>query len=90
MDSPHYCGICGRADSSVGNPHDQMTRCTEFVTIFSSALGKPYDQMTRCTEFVLFLALHQVGFFRISRFIPDGICSNKAQSTRKITLFQVV
>ena len=27
---------------------------------------------------LLFLAQHQVGFFRISRFIPDGICSNKA------------
>ena len=24
---------------SVGNPRDQMTRCTEFVTIFSSASG---------------------------------------------------
>ena len=35
-----------------------MTRCTEFVTIFSSTSGR---------------------IFRISRFIPDGICSNKAQ-----------
>ena len=24
-------------DNSVGNPCDQMTKCTEFVTIFSSA-----------------------------------------------------
>ena len=55
--------------SSVGNPRDQMTRCTEFVTIFRSAPGK---------------------IFRISRFMPDGICSNKAQSTRKINLFLVV
>ena len=27
----------------------------------------------------LFLAPHQEGFFRISRFIPDGICSHIAQ-----------
>ena len=25
--------------NSVGNPRDQMTKCTEFVTIFSSASG---------------------------------------------------
>ena len=24
----------------MGNPCDQMTRCTEFITIFSSALGR--------------------------------------------------
>ena len=36
---------------------------------------------------LLFLAPHQVRFFRISRFIPDWIYSNKAQSTRKIKLF---
>ena len=39
---------------------------------------------------LLFLALHQVGSFRISRFIPDGICSNKTQSMRKIKLFLVL
>ena len=55
---------------SVGNPHDRMTRCAEFVAIFSSASGS--------------------FFFRISRFILDGICSNKAQSTRKIKLFQMI
>ena len=26
---------------------------------------------------LLFLAPHQVGFFRMSQFIPDGICSKK-------------
>ena len=31
-----------------------------------------------------------VGIFRISLFIPNGICSNKAQSTRKIRFFLVV
>ena len=35
---------------------------------------------------LLFLALHKVGFFRISLFISNGICSNKAQSTQKIKL----
>ena len=39
---------------------------------------------------LLFLAPHHVGCFRISRFIPDGIYSNKAQSTRKIKLSLVV
>ena len=39
---------------------------------------------------LLFLALHKVRFLRISRFIPDEICSNKAQSTLKIKLFLVV
>ena len=34
--------------------------------------------------------MKQIGFFRISQFITDGICSNKAQSTRKIKLFLVV
>ena len=29
---------------------------------------------------LLFLAPHQVGYFRISRFISDGIWSNKALS----------
>ena len=37
------------------------------------------DQMTRCTEFVTILAPLQVGCFRISRFIPDELFSNKAQ-----------
>ena len=32
---------------------------------------------------LLDLAPHKVRFFRISLFIPNGICSNKAQSTRK-------
>ena len=32
---------------------------------------------------LLFLAPHQVGFFRISRFIPDGFCSNKVQIPAK-------
>ena len=32
----------------------------------------------------------KIGVFSISRFIPDGIRSNKAQSTRKIKLFLVV
>ena len=35
---------------------------------------------------LLFLALHKVGFFRISLFIPNGICLNKAQRTWKIKL----
>ena len=55
-----------------------------------TSVENPHDQMIRCTEFVTILALHQVGFFRISRFIPDGICSTKAQSKRKIKLFLVV
>ena len=50
-------------------------------------MGNPCEQMTKCTEFV---APHGVGFFRISRLIPDGICSNKAQSMWKIKSFLVV
>ena len=53
-------------------------------------MGNPRDQMTRCTEFVTILAQHHVGIFKISRFKPNGICSNKAQSMRKIKLFLVV
>ena len=39
---------------------------------------------------LLYLAPHQVGLFRISRFVPDETCSNKAQSTRKFELFLMV
>ena len=31
---------------SVGNPHDQMTRCMEFVTIFSSASGRIFFRIS--------------------------------------------
>ena len=41
-------------------------------------------------EILLFLAPLQTGFFRISLFIPNGICSNKAQSIQKIKLLLVV
>ena len=50
-------------------------------------MGNPREQKTKCTEFV---ALHGVGFFRISQLKPDGICSNKAQSMWKIKSFLVV
>ena len=46
-------------------------------------MGNLRDQMTKRRSLLLFLLPHQVGFFRISRFMPDGICSNKAQSTWK-------
>ena len=52
--------------------------------------GNPRDQRLGAQCLLLFLAPHQVGFFRISRFITDGLCSNKAQSTRKIMLFLMV
>ena len=42
------------------------------------------------TRYMEFLAMHQVGFFKISRFIPDAICLNKVQSMLKIKLFLVV
>ena len=53
-------------------------------------MGNPLDQMTRYMEFVKILAPHKVGYFRISVFIPNGICLNKLQSTLKIKLFPVV
>ena len=43
--------------------------------------------MTNDRSLLLFLVPHKVGFFRISLTIPNEICSNKAQSTRKIKLF---
>ena len=47
--------------------------------------------MTRYTVvFFVFLVPHKVVLFRISLFIPNGICSNKVQSTWKIKLFLVV
>ena len=46
-------------------------------------MGNPHDQMTTCTWSLLFLAPHKLRFFRISLFILNGICSNKAQRTRK-------
>ena len=44
----------------------------------------------RAQSLLLFLAPHQVEFFRILRFIPGGICSNKEQSTQKIKLFLIL
>ena len=62
---------------------DQLLLSAAFVVgLYCFIVGNPRDQMTKCTEFLLFLALHQVGVFRISRFLPDGICSNK-ESTQK-------
>ena len=40
-------------------------------------------------EFVTIFSSASGRIFRISRFIPDVICSNKAQSTREIELFLV-
>ena len=45
--------------------------------------------VTKWRSLLLFLAPHKVGFFRISLFIPNGICPNKAQTTRKIKFFLV-
>ena len=33
------------------------------------------DQEVEGSTMLLFLASHKVGFFRISLFIPNGICS---------------
>ena len=52
-----------------------------------SVWGITSDQMTKCMEFVTIFSSAQVGFFRISRLIPDGICSNKAQTTWKSSSF---
>ena len=45
--------------------------------------------MTKRLSLLLFLGPHKVGFFRVSLFIPNGICSNKAHGTRKIKFFLV-
>ena len=54
------------------------------------SVGNPRDQWPGTRSLLLFLALHKVGFFRISLFISNGICSNKAQSMLKIKLFLMV
>ena len=41
----NFCPAC----NSVGNPCDQMTRCTEFVAIFSSASGRIFQNITSYT-----------------------------------------
>ena len=50
--------------------------------------GNPRDQITKFVS--VFSPASDMIFFRISRFKPDGICSNKAQSPWKIKLFLVV
>ena len=48
------------------------------------SVGNPRDQMTRGTECVTILSFESGRIFlRISRFISGGICSDKAQSSRK-------
>ena len=42
----------------MGNPHDQMTKCTEFVTIFSSTSGR---------IFLEFPDLYLIEFVQIKR-----------------------
>ena len=50
-------------------------------------MGNPRDQMTQ--SLLLCLTPLQVGFFRISLFILNGIYSNKAH-TWKMKLFMMV
>ena len=73
-----------------------LSHCADVFFFFflniptSTVRGIHVSKWQSARSSLLFLAPHQVGFFRISRFIPDGICSNKTQSTRKIKLFLVV
>ena len=39
---------------SVGNSHDQMTKCTKFVTFFSSASGRIFQNISIYTRWNLF------------------------------------
>ena len=54
------------------------------------SVGNQKTKRRSAWSVLLFLAPHQVGFFRISQFISDRICLNKAHSTQKIKLFLVV
>ena len=54
-----------------------------------SSVGNQRDRMTKYM-FITIFSSASGSIFRISLFIPNGICSNKAQSTRKIKLFLVV
>ena len=54
-------------------------------------MGNPLDQNDKVHGVCFFfLAPYKVGLFRISLFMPNGICSNKVQSTWKIKLFLAV
>ena len=58
-------------------------------------MGNPRDQMTRYMEFVIIFSSESgTIFFRISLFIPNGICSNKVQSStytnRKSLIFRIL
>ena len=59
--------------------------CTPYFTIAQLGIN-----VTKWLGLLLFLAPIQEGFFKISRFIPDGIFLNTAQSSQKIKLLLVV
>ena len=78
-------------------PHDSSSRRSylfnvqAYVTLNISVWGIHVTKWLGTGSLVLFLAPHKVRFFRISLFIPNGFCSNKAQSTctRKIKLIEL-
>ena len=78
----NYVSICVHCGYKVLN---KISKRKEFYSV-----GSPGDQMTRYTKFVTIISSAQGRLFRISLFIPNGICSNNVQSTQKIKLFLVV
>ena len=55
-------------------------------------LLNPLEKRVRCiysTRYTEFVTIFTEGFFLISLFLPNGICSNKAQNMQKIKLFLV-
>ena len=67
---------------------DYLTACSDCE--YSTQWGIHVTKWLGAQSLLLVLTPLQVRFFRISRFIPDGIFSNEAQSTRKLKLFLVV
>ena len=59
---------------------------TPFIC-FSRCKRPIASERKRHEEILLFLAPLQVGFFRISLFIPNGICSNKRRVRGKSSSF---
>ena len=80
MPSGHFCR----------NSLDRCTVSRKGVWFVSTMWGIHVTKWLGTLSLLLFLAPHNVGFFRISLFIPNGICSNIAQSTQKIKFFLVV
>ena len=80
MPSGHFCR----------NSLDRCTVSRKGVWFVSTVWGIHVTKWLGTLSLLLFLAPHNIGFFRISLFIPNGICSNIAQSTQKIKFFLVV